>query len=166
MGMGAGAAAGALAAWLTATTLIGGGSNGAAAPTAEESIVAIEQRATIDLTPYRWENRLVLIFAPTTTDTALTSQLATFEGREAASVDRDLLLGYFPAGAAGSFSGEPVAASAGKTLREELGVAADGFTVLLIGKDGGVKLRSAKPLSADTIFATIDSMPMRQQETR
>jgi hypothetical protein len=40
------------------------------------------------------------------------------------------------------------------------------FTVILIGKDGGEKLRSHQPISLDTVRSTIDAMPMRQEEMR
>jgi hypothetical protein len=167
MPIGTGATTGAMAAWLTAATIIGGGANsGAVEPAAEVPVVVVEQTATIDLAAYQWENRLVLIFAPTSADASLQAQLATFSGRAGEVVDRDLILGYFPAAEDGSFGGEPTAVSAGEALREELGIAPERFTVLLIGKDGGVKLRSATPLTADRIFGTIDSMPMRQQEMR
>lgn len=36
--------------------------------------------------------------------------------------------------------------------------------VILIGKDGGAKLRSEKPLSMAKLQETIDAMPMRQDE--
>jgi hypothetical protein len=39
-----------------------------------------------------------------------------------------------------------------------------GFTAVLIGKDGGVKLRSTKPVPAASLFGLIDSMPMRRRE--
>ena len=38
--------------------------------------------------------------------------------------------------------------------------------VILIGLDGGVKLRQSKILKADTLFALIDGMPMRREEIR
>jgi hypothetical protein len=38
--------------------------------------------------------------------------------------------------------------------------------VLLIGKDGGVKLRAEEPLPAAEFFALIDTMPMRRREMR
>ncbi len=38
------------------------------------------------------------------------------------------------------------------------------FTLLLIGKDGGVKLRTESLLQPDSLFAVIDAMPMRQAE--
>ena len=160
-----GMAAGAMAAWLTIGTLFGGIATPAVADR-EATIMAVQQGPTLDLASYRWENRLVLIFASTTNDATLQEQLHTFGWRDPEVVDRDLILGYFPITEIGSFGGEPIAASAGAALREKFDIAADSFTVLLIGKDGGVKMRSATPLTADKIFATIDSMPMRQQETR
>ena len=72
MPIGTGAAAGAMAAWLTAATIIGGGANpGAVEPAAEVPVVAVEQMATIDLAAYQWDNRLILIFAPTSADESL-----------------------------------------------------------------------------------------------
>lgn len=38
------------------------------------------------------------------------------------------------------------------------------FTVILIGKDGGEKLRSDSVLPATKFFTTIDAMPMRKDE--
>ena len=40
------------------------------------------------------------------------------------------------------------------------------FSVVLIGKDGGEKLRRATPLSPDELFAIVDAMPMRRAEMR
>ena len=40
------------------------------------------------------------------------------------------------------------------------------FEVILIGLDGGVKLRENELLSIDELFGTIDRMPMRRAELR
>ena len=40
------------------------------------------------------------------------------------------------------------------------------FELLLIGKDGGVKLRSSAPVAINEIYGLIDQMPMRQAEMR
>jgi len=40
------------------------------------------------------------------------------------------------------------------------------FTLVLVGKDGGEKFRSTKPVTTDQLFAIIDQMPMRQQEIK
>lgn len=51
--------------------------------------------------------------------------------------------------------------------RSELGVDSQAaFEVLLIGKDGQVKLRRAKPVAVSELTALIDTMPMRQREMR
>ncbi len=38
------------------------------------------------------------------------------------------------------------------------------FHVLLVGKDGGIKLSSAKLVTAQTLTAVIEAMPMRREE--
>ena len=48
--------------------------------------------------------------------------------------------------------------------RERHGVAADEFAVVLIGRDGGEKLRSTSPIPAAELFGKIDEMPMRRRE--
>ena len=40
------------------------------------------------------------------------------------------------------------------------------LTLILIGRDGGEKYRSHTPVSTQTLFDIIDSMPMRQSEIR
>lgn len=122
------------------------------------------QAGRVDLAAHRWQHRLVLVFAPTATDTAYTEQLTIFTGHDPDNADRDLLIGQFPAQGTGQFNGQEIASDAVASLRQQFAVAGGGFTVLLIGKDGGVKLRSDRPLPAEQIFTTIDRMPMRQQE--
>jgi hypothetical protein len=49
--------------------------------------------------------------------------------------------------------------------RPELGVTQQAsFEVLLVGKDGTVKMRHTEPVPASVITSAIDSMPMRQTE--
>ena len=40
------------------------------------------------------------------------------------------------------------------------------FEVILVGLDGGIKLRQDQPVTTDELFSLIDSMPMRQREMR
>ncbi|RZK33884.1 MAG: DUF4174 domain-containing protein, partial [Hymenobacter sp.] len=40
------------------------------------------------------------------------------------------------------------------------------FSVVLIGKDGGVKLAQTQPLAPENLFGTVDKMPMRKQEAK
>jgi hypothetical protein len=49
---------------------------------------------------------------------------------------------------------------------KQFGVMEEEFRVMLIGKDGGVKLNSEQPVTVNQIFELIDSMPMRHHEMR
>ena len=53
-----------------------------------------------------------------------------------------------------------------KAMYRAFDIDPDTFSVLLIGKDGGVKMRRDDIVSTREIFQLIDSMPMRQQEMR
>ena len=58
------------------------------------------------------------------------------------------------------------ASDSAAALRRSYKLPADRFTVILIGKDGGEKRRSDTPMSAATLTATIDAMPMRRAGER
>jgi hypothetical protein len=63
-----------------------------------------------------------------------------------------------------SLKEKPAARVSAVELRDAYGVLPHEFQVVLIGKDGGVKLRQEEPISLADLFALIDSMPMRRQE--
>ncbi|MPQ94044.1 DUF4174 domain-containing protein [Thioclava sp. JE_KL1] len=105
-----------------------------------------------DLAPYRWDRRVVLIFAPSETDPQFRAARKMVEAQAAGISERDITI---------LADTTPEMAGA---LRGKFGV--DGFRMLLIGKDGGVKMDRAEPISAETLFSTIDAMPMRQREMR
>lgn len=107
------------------------------------------------LAPYRWSSRVVVAFAASADDPDLVRQRALFAqmGREAQQRDLVLLEGV----------GDDAKARA---LRAALGIGIRGFTAVLVGKDGGAKLRAGQPLDAAALFPVIDAMPMRQQEMR
>jgi hypothetical protein len=59
----------------------------------------------------------------------------------------------------------PVSTRGGKQdLRALFRVEPEDFQVLLIGKDGGVKLRRREIVNPQEIFRLVDSMPMRRLE--
>lgn len=95
--------------------------------------------------------RPLYIFAPTANDTQLAAQRVIIAARAGGFAERDVPIT------------EVVGASA---LRSRFGVPVGTFKVVLVGKDGGVKLISPKPVSAAEIFALIDAMPMRRDEMR
>lgn len=117
----------------------------------------------MDLTPYKWKNRLFLIFTPSSAEAQYEEQLRLLEGSEADFGDRDLLLGKFLEGEAGELDGAAPPEDAAK-LRNKFRLEPDSFAILLVGKDGGEKFRSYEPVSSRDVLDLIDSMPMRRQE--
>jgi len=112
----------------------------------------------VPIAALRWKMRPLLVFA-TAGDPRLSDQRGILAAERGAVAERDLkIIEIVDTEVHGT-------ADTAATLRDRYEVAADSFMVVLIGKDGGEKLRSAQPITAERLFATIDAMPMRQSET-
>ncbi len=109
--------------------------------------------------------RPLLIFAAKPDDPQLEIQVRTLSEHAAEAHERDLVPVALPYN---NPSPTPVQFSAtdAEAVRRRFHVAPGDFAVILVGKDGGAKLRSAKPLSMKKLIETIDAMPMRQDEMR
>lgn len=107
------------------------------------------------LARHRWSERLLVVSAPDPGDARLAAQRRIVEASQAEARERDLVL----VEAVG-----PGAEAA--AIRKKLGLPADGFRAVLVGKDGGAKLVSPEPIAAARLFETIDAMPMRREEAR
>ncbi len=113
--------------------------------------------------------RPLLVFAPTAGDARLVAQRNALDAAADDMMDRDVLL--VPVVGAGSDFEAPLdapyivpGAAEDEALRKRYGVGPGGFRVLLLGEDGGVKLRSSEPVSVDRLNSLIDSMPTRKLE--
>ena len=104
--------------------------------------------------------RPLYVFAPTSGDERLARQQAINAAASAGYRERDMTVTVV---AGSGVSGSSRSASA---LRARFGVSSGQFRVILVGKDGGVKLSSASPVSTGTLFSLIDAMPMRRDEMR
>jgi hypothetical protein len=118
----------------------------------------------LDLSTYKWRNRLLLIFAPSASDEDHKEQIRLLEGSETGSEDRDLILATIFEDGAGELEDGAISMEEASGLRETFGIPKDRFTVVLVGKDGGEKFRSYIPVSLRDIFDRIDAMPMRRRE--
>lgn len=111
------------------------------------SCSAGEQKSTASqLKDVEWENRVLLIHkgSDNAQNAAFEKQLADLEAQ---LTDRDLI----------TITADAVAQKRYKIPAEEL-------TVILIGKDGGVKDRQIGEIDISRFFPLIDSMPMRRRE--
>ena len=105
-----------------------------------------------NLSDFLWEKRPIVVFADTPRDPAFIRQLDLLEARQSALLERDVVI---------LTDTDPGALS---ELREKL--RPRGFMLVLIGKDGGVKLRKPFPWDVRELSRAIDKMPLRQQELR
>jgi hypothetical protein len=61
---------------------------------------------------------------------------------------------------------KPLSSEEAEALRRRFSVQSGRFAVILIGKDGGVKMVREHEADLQEIFDRIDAMPMRQREMR
>ena len=104
------------------------------------------------LDEFQWLKRPIVVFADTPADPRFTEQMRLLSDRAEALDERDVVV---------IVDTDPDAES---ELRLQL--RPRGFMMVLIGKDGGVKLRKPSPWDVREISRVIDKMPMRQDEIR
>ncbi len=105
-----------------------------------------------DLKQFLWTKRPIVVFADSAADPRFIEQMTFLEADAAALVARDVVV----------IADTDPAAKSG--LRAEL--RPRGFGLVLIDKDGEVKLRKPAPWSVREITRSIDKWPTRQQEIR
>jgi ABC-type iron transport system FetAB permease component len=116
--------------------------------------------AASSIDDYTWHNRLLIVFAGQSSSPELVKQRALIADAKAGFSERDML----PIEVIGNHvQGTTDSADA---LRHRYHIAPDTFRVLLIGKDGGVKIDSREPVEAQRVFGTVDTMPMRREEAQ
>lgn len=117
-----------------------------------------------DLDEYLWESRPLLLFAPTAGDPRLVETLGRIEAGRCEFAERDMVLGVVVTAGSSTLDGQPIGPDESRQLAERYGVGRDDFTVVLVGKDGGEKLRVDEVPDLQTIYRVIDGMPMRSRE--
>ncbi len=115
---------------------------------------------------FLWDKRVLLVNA----QDAGHEDLQRLKGDIDESIDefeaRDMVLVTLLDSGVASAGERELARAEVETMRNAVGVSDDSFSVVLVGKDGGVKLKSDDPTSLNDIYALIDQMPMRRQEMR
>lgn len=105
-----------------------------------------------DLSEFLWTNRPIVVFADTDADPRFQQQVDMLSNGAGMLADRDVVV---------LTDTDPGQAS---ELRKKL--RPRGFQLVIIGKDGGVRLRKPFPWSVREISRSIDKMPLRQRELR
>lgn len=131
--------------------LIAGSGTLATADDAPEAWVPLDA-TEINLKDFLWVARPVVVFADTPADPRFVEQMTLLAARADDLAERDVVV---------IVDTDPDARSElRQTLRPR------GFMMVIVGKDGGVKLRKPSPWSVREITRQIDKMPLRQEEIR
>lgn len=123
------------------------------------------QAMAAELSDYLWRRRPLLLFAPAESDPRLVETMRRIEANRCDFVDRDMVLGRIVTEGSSTLDGHVVDTDQARRLMSEFGIGADSFSAVLIGKDGGEKLRVADVPDLQAIYAVIDGMSMRARET-
>ncbi|MDX1585632.1 MAG: DUF4174 domain-containing protein [Balneolaceae bacterium] len=119
-----------------------------------------------ELSEYRWENRLLLVFAPTQEHPLYKQQLDELNKEKAGMLERDLKVFHLFSEDASFGDGYQINSETVKNLYRRYNADPNNYTIVLLGKDGTEKTRKSSLLTTEKLFTLIDSMPMRQREVR
>jgi len=129
------------------------------------AVLAPAAAAAAELGDYLWQRRPLLLFAPAESDSRLVETVRRIEASRCDFADRDMVLGLIVTEGTSTLDGQVVDTGHVKRLLSEFGIAANTFSAVLIGKDGGEKLRVNDVPDLPAIYAVIDGMPMRSADT-
>ncbi|MEM0932723.1 MAG: DUF4174 domain-containing protein, partial [Bacteroidota bacterium] len=106
-----------------------------------------------NLDNYLWKKRVVIVFSPFDNHPKVKEQLDAFKPFSREIEDREMIILI------------PQRAERPKLL-ERFRLDNDYVGLILVGKDGGVKLKQKLVVTPKTLFDLIDAMPMRRAELR
>ncbi|GAA3992908.1 DUF4174 domain-containing protein [Hymenobacter antarcticus] len=106
----------------------------------------------------RWQKRVLLLAAPNAGQADFKQQKALLAAAEPELAARDVLVL--------EVLYNQLTEADKQFLTRKLGLQPPLFAALLIGKDGGVKQQSSRPIPPADLFDTVDKMPMRREELR
>ncbi|MCG2590558.1 DUF4174 domain-containing protein [Rhodohalobacter sulfatireducens] len=131
------------------------------------TIFAITMNAhSQDLSSHQWEDRLILILTDDTSSNIYQKQIEELHSDQEGLEDRKLVIYTILPNQIKRNDIENSGWIQSGNLYSKYKKSEGSFEILLIGLDGGVKLRQSKFLSNEDLFGRIDQMPMRRNELR
>jgi hypothetical protein len=118
-----------------------------------------------NLSDYKWDNRLIVIYAESLNNGMIDKQLEGFDIHDEGWKERKLRCFIVTPGTTVELKDSNVTDKVlinGLNFQNRKKVSP--FEIQLIGLDGGVKLSKDEPVKLETIYALIDGMPMRISE--
>lgn len=119
-----------------------------------------------DFDQFKWKNRLLFLFASERNDPVFRGLQKEISARENEVDDRDLVIFEILEFGPSRMNTAQIDPQTSASLRKQFDIPPKTFTLILLGKDGGIKLKRNDRVKLDEIFTLIDSMPMRKEEMR
>jgi hypothetical protein len=117
-----------------------------------------------DLSSHQWEDRLVLILTDDTTNKIYQDQIEELYSDQQGLENRKLVIYTVLSEKFMRDDMPDLGWVESEKLYSDYKSSEKTFEILLIGLDGGVKLRQSEFLSNKKLFGRIDQMPMRRRE--
>ena len=136
---------------LVLAAFFAGAASAQSAPEPDEPVLILPADME-DLSEFEWKKRPVVVFADNENDPAFQTQMELLLEQPADLAERDVVI---------LTDTDPDARSA---IR--LQMRPRGFMLVLVGKDGQIKLRKPRPWDVREITRSIDKMTIRQREIR
>ena len=127
-------------------------------------ICATSETLPMDLTQFQWKNRMLFIFAQDGNHPLFKDLQIQVVAQKAEVDDRDLIIFELPAKGSTRMGTTPLDRQQADSIRAHLDIPGNTFSLILVGKDGGIKLKREDRVDLSDVFGLIDSMPMRQRE--
>jgi hypothetical protein len=122
------------------------------------------EETPMDLSQFQWKNRLLFLFAPNRSHPLFDVLQKSIATQQAEVADRDLVIFEILESGTSRMDTSDLDPQVAQTLRDKFDVNPGRFALILVGKDGSVKLNRQEQTQLEDIFALIDAMPMRQKE--
>ena len=130
------------------------------------SVFGGQKALSMDLNQFQWKNRLLFIFAPQEGDAfaqALQNEILTQPDEIS---ERDLVVFKIFETGPSYQENIQIDTRTAAAIRNKFAAPLGHFTCILVGKDGGIKLRQDSQVKLEKVFNLIDAMPMRREEMR
>jgi hypothetical protein len=120
----------------------------------------------MDFDQFKWKSRLLFLFASEKNDPRFLGLQWEISTRKSEVDDRNLVIFEILESGPSRMDTTQIDPQTAASLRKHFDLPPKTFMLILLGKDGGIKLKRNDRVKLEEIFSLIDSMPMRKDEMR